>query len=136
MDKTVSACLEFPPATSLDAVAYEAAINPHLLQLTKFINDPSKPLISNGPELLKLLDPSVNSLSYLAVLHGLFLPSLTGDRELLCEKLVIFLLSFDARQIRYAGAHLLQLLNLVAKGQLLPVSKVSRVIITRWLTIL
>lgn len=122
MDKIVTDCLGFPPEHPIEGASYETAINDHLMQLLKLINEPTKPLISGGRKLLKLLDPSINSLSYLAVLHSLFVPNLTDDKDFLSEKLVVFLLSFDARQIRYAGAHLLQLLSLVAKGQLLPVS--------------
>lgn len=72
----------------------------------------------------------MNSLSYLAVLHTLCIPVLTEPREILLEKIVIFLLSFDARQLRYAGSHLLDILTLVGNGHLLPVSSSSRMLPT------
>ncbi|KAK9782503.1 hypothetical protein SCAR479_00846 [Seiridium cardinale] len=122
MDKTASVCLGFPPEYPTDAATYERAVNAHLEQLVKLVDDASKPLRSEGPRLLTLLDPSLNSLSCLAILYNLLIPNISGDKEFLSEKLVVFLLSFDAIQVRYAGAHLLQLLQLVAKGQLLPPS--------------
>ncbi|KAH6655622.1 hypothetical protein BKA67DRAFT_561283 [Truncatella angustata] len=122
MDNTASICLGFPPEHPTDTATYEAAVNAHLTQLVKLIGDPSRPLQAQGPQLLKLLDPSLNSLSYLAVLHGLLIPTLPSEREFLLEKLVTFLVCFDARQARYAGQHIRDLLDLVAKGQVLPPS--------------
>ncbi|KAI1851004.1 hypothetical protein JX266_003669 [Neoarthrinium moseri] len=122
MDQVASICLAFPPEhlRDDDDSAYHKAMESQLTQLSKLLKDPSQPLRTDGLALLSLLDPSVNSLSYLAVIHSLCIPGLAGPREQLLERLVVFLLSFDARQLRYAGAHLLDILNVVGQGQLLP----------------
>ncbi|KAH7026158.1 uncharacterized protein B0I36DRAFT_247989 [Microdochium trichocladiopsis] len=111
------------PALRSDA-AYDEAVTSHLKQLSRLIKDHNPELVIHGPEFLKDLDPSIHSLSYLAVLHALVLPNLvtSAPPEFLLEKLVTFLLSFDARQIRYAGSHLQDILSALGTGQLLPPS--------------
>ncbi|KAI0134185.1 hypothetical protein BJ170DRAFT_189069 [Xylariales sp. AK1849] len=135
MDHCAAICLAFPPEPPFDDSVYDKAVKAQLVKLTKLLKEPSQPLKANGNDLLQLLDPAVNSLSYLAVIHSLFFPNISADRDLLLEKLVIFLLSFDARQIRYAGVHLLEMLNLVASGQLLPPSVTVQVLATAILRI-
>ncbi|KAK8126664.1 uncharacterized protein PG998_002423 [Apiospora kogelbergensis] len=97
-------------------------IQTHLVKLAELIKEPPLPLDQYGAQLLELIDPEVNSLSYMAVLHTLLLPNVTGPREVILEKLVKFLLGFDPRQIRYAGSHLLEILTLVCGGSILPPS--------------
>ncbi|KAM0287481.1 hypothetical protein ACHAQH_000434 [Verticillium albo-atrum] len=70
-------------------------------------------------ELLKMLDPSINSISYLAVLHTI---KKTNDstqllhRDNLGPHALRFLETFDARQIRYSGDMFSQLVNDVLSG--------------------
>ncbi|KAK7941232.1 uncharacterized protein PG986_013619 [Apiospora aurea] len=121
MDQALATCLAFPPEGPLDDdVAYDQAIQAHLLKLTKLLKDPPVPLCQYGGQLLELTDPEYNSLSYLAVLHSLCVPSLVEPREFVLDKLVRFLLGFDPRQIRYAGSHLSEILTAVCNGSLLP----------------
>ncbi|ETS74900.1 hypothetical protein PFICI_13384 [Pestalotiopsis fici W106-1] len=135
MDKIAALCFGFSSEHVGDYASYEKAVNEHLGQLTKLTSDSSKPLRSHGPELLNLLDPATHSLSYLAILHDLFLPSLQGDKASLSQKLVTFLLSFDPIQIRYAASNMSQLLALVASGQALPPSVAVNVLATAILRI-
>ncbi|KAJ1326628.1 COP9 signalosome complex subunit 3 [Microdochium nivale] len=117
----------FPPtsqhALSTDE-AYDGAVTAHLKALSRLLNTSSADLAIHGPELLKELDPSIHSLSYLAVIHTLVIPNLatSASPENILEKLVTFLLSYDARQIRYAGSHLLDVFTAVGSGHLLPPS--------------
>ncbi|KAK8021516.1 hypothetical protein PG990_006654 [Apiospora arundinis] len=122
MDQALATCLAFPEDTLKDDATYDKAIQQHLLKLTKLIKDPPVPLVQYGAQLLELVDPEVNSLSYIAVLHSLLFPNVVGPREVVLEKLVQFLMGFDPRQLRYAGSHLLEILNLVCGGSILPVS--------------
>ncbi|KAF7542105.1 hypothetical protein G7054_g16 [Neopestalotiopsis clavispora] len=135
MDKIATICFGFSSEHDGDYASYEKAVNEHLNQLTKLTSDSSKPFKTHGAELLNLLDSSTHSLSYLAILHDLFLPTLQGDRALLSSKLVTFLLSFDPIQIRYAAGHMSQLLALVAAGQTLPPSVAVNVLATAILRI-
>lgn len=137
---------ESPTPTPHDYAAYDKAAKNHLNQLSHLLKENSADLITHGPQLLgvrpsrlslhwlrsnevtklilpQLLDPAVNSLSYLAVLHTLILPGLatSASREYLLEKLTRFLLSFDSIQIRYAGGHLQDIFVAAGNGQLLPV---------------
>ncbi|KAK7969057.1 hypothetical protein PG988_008130 [Apiospora saccharicola] len=121
MDQALATCLAFPPEGALnDDVAYDQAIQAHLLKLTKLLKEPPVPLAQYGGQLLELTDPEYNSLSYIAILHSLVLPNVLGPREFILDKLVKFLLGFDPRQIRYAGSHLLEILFAVYNGLLPP----------------
>lgn len=123
MEHCAAVCLAFPPEVPLlDDPGYDKAIKNHLSKLVKLLQDPSNPLLTHGTKLLELVDPAVNSLSYLAIIHTLLIPGVVGPREVLLEKVAVFLASFDARQVRYGGSHLLEILSLVGNGQLLPVS--------------
>lgn len=73
--------------------------------------------------LQQVLDPAVHSLSYLALLETL-LPSEGQPQDVepvLADKIVSFLVSFDARQVRYIGAPFTSLFTAVASGQIIPV---------------
>ncbi|KAH9999768.1 hypothetical protein F4779DRAFT_605114 [Xylariaceae sp. FL0662B] len=125
MDQYASTLLAFPPeAHHVDNETYDKVVKSHLTKLSKLLKDRSADLIAHGPQLLELLNPALNSLSYLAVLHTLILPNLASSapRELLLEKLVVFLLSFDAQQCRYAGQYLQDIFNAAGSGQYLPPS--------------
>ncbi|KAI5926982.1 hypothetical protein F4810DRAFT_651657 [Camillea tinctor] len=133
MDQLAPVLLAFPPENPTDDNdTYDKAVKAHLNRLTKLLKDNNADLILHGPQLLELLSPAVNSLSYLAVLHTLVIPSLATSmaRDLLLEKLAIFLVSFDGRQCRYAGTHLHDLLSTVGSGQYLPPSVAVDVLAT------
>ncbi|ORY57292.1 uncharacterized protein BCR38DRAFT_461424 [Pseudomassariella vexata] len=121
MDQCAAVCLAFPPEDLLaDNQTYHKAVGVHLTQLSKLLKESTTTLVTHGLQLLELMDPAVKSLSYLAVLHTLLIPSVSAPRDVVLEKLVVFLLSFDSRSLRYAGSHLLDILNLTP--QLLPPS--------------
>ncbi|KAI0386637.1 hypothetical protein F5Y04DRAFT_68340 [Hypomontagnella monticulosa] len=128
MDKLASILLAFPSEPSLintvDNGAYDNAVKGHITKLSKLLQERVADLIAHGPNLLAILDPSVNSLSYLAILHSLILPDIPASvpRHLVLESLVLFLSTFDGRQSRYAGKHLLDVFNAAGNGQLLPPS--------------
>ncbi|KAI5858168.1 hypothetical protein GGS23DRAFT_586879 [Durotheca rogersii] len=128
MDRLASALLAFPPGASLDGLsdnaAFDQAVKPHVSNLSKILSDHSAELIGHAPQLLELLDPAVNSLSYLAVLHALIFPrpDPSVSIDVILDALVSFLLSFDGRQCRYARGHLQDIFNAAGSGQLLPPS--------------
>lgn len=128
MDKLASILLAFPPGLNLffninDNAVYDGTVKAHLAKLSKLLREHNTDLVAHGPNLLAVLDPEVNSLSYLAVLHSLIVPGIreSTPRDLVLEKLVIFLTTFDARQSRYAGRHLLDVFHAAGSGQFLPV---------------
>ena len=72
--------------------------------------------------LLQFLDPAVNSLSYLALLELLTTANSPKDTDpAVVDKIVVFLLTFDARQIRHAGSIFSNLFGLIGSGQAAPV---------------
>ncbi|KAI1389774.1 uncharacterized protein F4822DRAFT_399662 [Hypoxylon trugodes] len=127
MDKLASTLLAFPPEAnlaSLDNEIYDAAARTHISKLSKLLRENHAELLAHGLQLLELLDPSVNSLSYLAVIHTLTIPSVASSASVdsILEKLVLFLLTFDARQCRYARSQLQDVLVAVGTGHYLPPS--------------
>lgn len=87
--------------------------------------DPRLSIFSN-PDFAQLLDPAVNSISYLLVLDTL--QDYQGfPAEERAQALINFFLSFDARQIRYVGSLFSQWLKIVASERFpLPVSHPSQ----------
>ncbi|KAI1107134.1 hypothetical protein F4804DRAFT_298683 [Jackrogersella minutella] len=105
-----------------DNASYEADAKVHINKLSRLLKEHNVDMIVNGPELLEQLDPAVNSLSYLAVLHTLIIPALASSapRNLILDKLVLFLMKFDARQCRYGRSHLQDIFLATGSGQYLP----------------
>ncbi|KAJ0120110.1 cop9 signalosome complex subunit 3 [Diaporthe amygdali] len=120
MDNAVSVLLGFPPsqpfATDED---YDNAVNFHLQQIDRLFSKETATIAQQGINILKLLDPAVNSISYLAVFNTLSETTAFSSEQRL-NALVTFLLTFDPRQIRYVGNHLTTWLDKVASGTLLP----------------
>ncbi|KAI1093191.1 hypothetical protein F5B19DRAFT_167217 [Rostrohypoxylon terebratum] len=136
MDMIASELLAFPPGANLncfeDDESYHNSVRVHVANLSKLLQEQSANLIIHGPELLAVLDPAINSLSYLAVLHSLVLPGLAASapRDLILEKLVLFLTTFDARQCRYAKSHLSDIIFAAGDGYKLPPSAAVEVLAT------
>ena len=67
------------------------------------------------------VDPAINSISYLSLLIATRIANGLPQPELLA-KVSIFLVSFDARQIRYAGKAFSLVLDWLTSGDMFPVS--------------
>ncbi|KAG8158423.1 hypothetical protein KVR01_011545 [Diaporthe batatas] len=120
MDNAASILLGFPPSQPFVADEdYDHAVHSHLHQIDQLFSKETATIAQYGTEILQLLDPAVNSISYLAVFNTVS-ESATFPPEARLEALVTFLLTFDARQIRYVGSHLTTWLDKVASGTLLP----------------
>ncbi|KAF2964923.1 hypothetical protein GQX73_g8631 [Xylaria multiplex] len=125
MDQYASALLAFPPQNEpADNETYHKAAMLHIQRISKMIKERPKDLVAFSAELINVIDPAVNSLSYLAILHALIFPSLAAKvpQNFILEKLTTFLMVFDGRQCRYGGFPLLDVLDAVGNGRLLPPS--------------
>ncbi|KAJ2985371.1 hypothetical protein NUW58_g5568 [Xylaria curta] len=125
MDRCASVLLAFPPRGDLtDNETYHKAASAHIHRLSKMLKEQSRELVAFSTELFNVLDPAVHSLSYLTILNALMFPSLPADipQEFVLEKLVTFMMAFDGRQCRYAGLPLLETMEAVGSGRLLPPS--------------
>ncbi|KAI0838634.1 hypothetical protein F5Y06DRAFT_39919 [Hypoxylon sp. FL0890] len=125
MDQLASTLLSYPPEAGLDHdVDRDSDIKAHVNRLSKLLKEKDADIVAHGPELLELLNPAVNSLSYLAVLHTLIIPGIASSvpRDLILDKFVLFLITFDARQCRYARGHLHDVFLAAGSGQFLPPS--------------
>ncbi|XXH03542.1 hypothetical protein Hte_009947 [Hypoxylon texense] len=124
MDRLAPTLLAVPVEGPVDNATYDTAVKNHVLKLSKLINDNDGAIIVHGNHFLELLDPSVHSLAYLAVLHTLFVPKVATSvpHDILLEKLTLFLLTFDPLQCRYAGRHLHDIFLVAGSGNQLPPS--------------
>ncbi|KAI0144013.1 hypothetical protein F4776DRAFT_610246 [Hypoxylon sp. NC0597] len=128
MDQLASALLAYPREANLDSSVndadYDRDTKAHVTKLSKLLKEQHADIVAHGAELLELLNSAVNSLSYLAVLHTLIIPSIVTSlpRDFILEKLVLFLVTFDARQCRYARSHLQDIFLAAGSGQYLPPS--------------
>ncbi|KAI0479741.1 cop9 subunit [Xylaria cf. heliscus] len=125
MDQCASVLLAFPPRSNLaDNETYHKAASAHIQRLSRMLKERAKDIVAYSASLFEVVDPAVNSLSYLTILHALLFPSPASSvpQDLILEKLVIFMLKFDGRQCRYAGLLLLDLMEAVGSGRLLPPS--------------
>ncbi|RYC61375.1 hypothetical protein CHU98_g4830 [Xylaria longipes] len=116
MDQCASVLLAFPPQSGLaDDETYHKAASTHIQRLSRMLKERAKDLVVYSASLFDVVDPAVNSLSYLTILHALIFPSLasTVPQDLILEKLVTFMIKFDGRQCRYAGALLLDVMEAV-----------------------
>lgn len=108
--------LEFPPERELSPVAFDMKVKDFIDSLAKV--DPAKILKADSQQdLLQVLDPRVNSISYLWVLHirlrsFIQSPTQADPRQLLMPALQ-FMQLFDSVQMRYMGAGLRETMEMV-----------------------
>ncbi|KAI1439201.1 cop9 subunit [Xylaria sp. CBS 124048] len=127
MDQFASILLAFPPRDNVRVVDNETYHNLavlHVKRLDKVLKEQTRDLVACSSQLFSIVDPAVNSLSYLTLLHATLFPSPTSSltEESILEKVVTFMMTFDGRQCRYAGPVLLDLMEAIGNGRLLPPS--------------
>ncbi|KAI1150692.1 cop9 subunit [Nemania diffusa] len=123
MEQCASTLLAFPPQSDfVDNESYHKAASFHIAQLLKILRERNRDLVAYSHELFNLVDPAVNSLSYLAILHAVMFPSFASNlpQIFILEQITTFMMSFDGRQCRYAGSLLLDLMDAVGSGRILP----------------
>ncbi|KAI1808131.1 hypothetical protein F4811DRAFT_336903 [Daldinia bambusicola] len=133
MEQLAATLLAFPESNNahfrlVDDLTFDTQVKQHVNRLSKLLKDQNSLLATHGHRLIDLLDPAINTLSYIAVLHTLLLPSpaSTIPQDVLLGKFVRFLYVFDARQARYAKGHLHDILLVAGNGQYLPPSVAVR----------
>ncbi|KAG8427888.1 hypothetical protein J3459_006255 [Metarhizium acridum] len=111
------------PSTNSAAKAYDISIRQHIATLTKSAAEIRRAVLSNPEPLLETLDPR-GTLDRLPSRSGY--PSPAGrprdadSQATLLDKVVEFVLHFDAIQIRYYGQSMLSLLEKIGSGRLFP----------------
>ncbi|PSR81845.1 hypothetical protein BD289DRAFT_484205 [Coniella lustricola] len=105
MEEATSILLGFPPEADIsNDDFYDQAVNIHIKQVEHLLSA-KKTTVSgeDAVKILKLLDPAVHSISYLAILDSL--STYDGlSHEDRGRALIDFFLNFDPRQIRYVGS--------------------------------
>lgn len=120
MDSAASVLLGFPPQGDLLTDAdYDNAVGAHLQRIDQLFRADAATIAQQGIHILQLLDPAINTISYLAVFSTIAESQALPLQEKL-EALVSILSTFDPRQIRYVGSQFSSFLDKVASGTILP----------------
>ncbi|KAK4153912.1 hypothetical protein C8A00DRAFT_14919 [Chaetomidium leptoderma] len=120
MDQLASVLLDFPPAGGLaDDERYHLAVKSHIHKVDKLaVTQNFNPAAA---QLLDHVHPGVNSISHLRLLIAARAANSIPQADMLA-KVSIFLSTFDARQIRYAGKAFSVVLDWLVSGSLFPAS--------------
>lgn len=125
MDHCASVLLAFPTEEALkDNEAYDKAVKAHISNTNLLFKERSAVIGDHAYKLLDLLDPAVNSLSYLFLLAAL-LPQGTKPTEYdaeFAERVILFFRRFDPRQIRYMGVAFSDLFSATGRRNVMPPS--------------
>ncbi|KAH8881581.1 hypothetical protein GQ53DRAFT_787969 [Thozetella sp. PMI_491] len=121
MEQCASVLLSFPTDQELSDEQYNKQARQHVAAIEKMAKE--RLLVPFAEELLEHVNPSYNSISYLALLQTVYSELKTAQvSEELLARTANFLVVFDARQIRYFGITLTNLLGLLADGEVFPAS--------------
>ncbi|KAK1982402.1 COP9 signalosome complex subunit 3 [Colletotrichum cereale] len=85
---------------------YDKTVKNHITKITRLFKDQTSAIVANAPQLLQIANPDRHSISHLAILNTLKHineASLPISVDAFHEHVARFLLSYDARQIRYVG---------------------------------
>ncbi|KAJ9156516.1 COP9 signalosome complex subunit 3 [Pleurostoma richardsiae] len=125
MDHLASFLLSFPPADGPRSdYDYDFLAREHVKKATKAIQDQISAISDRATQFLNLLDPSTNSISYVLLVEALMGPVFDGKSTItsddLVDRILAFLLLFDAQQMRYAGSSLTNVLNRAITASIFP----------------
>ncbi|EFQ29154.1 COP9 signalosome complex subunit 3 [Colletotrichum graminicola] len=102
---------------------YDKTVKNHITKITRLFKDQASAIVANAPQLLQIVKPDRHSISHLAILNTLkhideasFPISVDNFREHVAR----FLLSYDARQIRYVGDVFYDLVKDIVECKLFP----------------
>ncbi|KAL2758636.1 hypothetical protein ACRALDRAFT_2097163 [Sodiomyces alcalophilus JCM 7366] len=125
--------LAFPPDGETSDEQYHTAAETHINRVESLFREQTPALLSAANQLLEIVDPSVNSISFLAIINTLKQtddPAVAVSRSELTRHVLRFLQSFDARQIRYVGETFLHLVREVVDLKWIPGPQAVEVLAT------
>ncbi|KAG8677246.1 hypothetical protein FPOAC2_03366 [Fusarium poae] len=123
MDSVAAVLAAFSPtqAATESVKKYDSVIKDHIGAVKSLLSNQRQPIDENTSQILQGIDPSIDSIAFLAILHS----ALTGptpppgiDRRTLLDETLRFLLNFNPLQVRYVGVSFRKLLEHVAEGKL------------------
>ncbi|KZL72084.1 cop9 signalosome complex subunit 3 [Colletotrichum incanum] len=111
---------------------YDKTVKNHIAKITRLFKDQAPAIVANAPQLLEIVNPAKHSISHLAILNTLkqideasFPISIDAFREYVAR----FLLSYDARQIRYVGDVFYDLVKDVVECKLFPARQSTEIVV-------
>ncbi|KAL2167863.1 hypothetical protein VTG60DRAFT_692 [Thermothelomyces hinnuleus] len=120
MDQLISVLLHFPPTGGIAGDdQYDSAAKSHSQKVDKLAA--SSDFNDAAAQLLDHVDPAVYSISHAHLLTAVRAANSLPQPDLLA-KVAVFLNTFDARQMRYAGKTLAGILDWLVSGDLFPAS--------------
>ncbi|ROT37720.1 hypothetical protein SODALDRAFT_279922 [Sodiomyces alkalinus F11] len=115
--------LAFPPDGEISDKTYDTEVKKHINRVESLFREQTSVVLPATPQLLELVNPSVNSISFLAIINTLKHAdnsTVPVSRSELTKHALRFLQSFDARQIRYVGESFLHLVREVIDLKWIP----------------
>ncbi|KAM7199252.1 COP9 signalosome complex subunit 3 [Naviculisporaceae sp. PSN 640] len=135
MDHCASVLLAFPPTDPpKDNIQYDQLARSHYHKVERLIKENVNNFSTFAQQLLDVVNPATHSISYLALLSVLIKRENASQKWLL-ESVTRFLLTFDARQVRYAGIALSNILGVIEEGWLFPNSVTVELLATALLRV-
>ncbi|KAF5010012.1 hypothetical protein FDECE_3791 [Fusarium decemcellulare] len=139
MDAVSATLSAFKPGhASQSKKQLDIAIKDHVVAVNRLLAAQRQVIAANAGQILESLDPSVDSIAFLAILQAsleLSSPPPGISRTALLDETLRFLLNFDPIQIRYVGTSLRRLLENVATGRIFSTAVAVEAIATALLRI-
>ncbi|KAF4345466.1 signalosome complex subunit 3 COP9 [Fusarium beomiforme] len=123
MDTVAAVLAAFTPTqdASHSVKKYDTAIRDHVTAVRSLVANQREVLCANASQVLQSIDPSIDSITFQAILLLLLQASTPPpdiERSTLLDETLRFLLNFNPLQIRYVGSEFRKLLDHVASGKL------------------
>ncbi|KAF5025256.1 hypothetical protein F66182_2722 [Fusarium sp. NRRL 66182] len=123
MDSVAAVLTAFSPtqAAAQSVKKYDTAIKDHVGAIQSLLSNQREVISANAGQILQGLDPSIDSITFLAILQFSLettTPPPGIDRSTLLDETLRFLLNFNPLQIRYVGLLFRKLLEHTAAGKL------------------
>ncbi|GJC98383.1 COP9 signalosome complex subunit 3 [Colletotrichum higginsianum] len=111
---------------------YDKTVKNHITRITRLFKDQAPAIVASAPRLLEIVNPANHSISHLAILNTLKHieeASLPISIDVFREYVARFLLSYDARQIRYVGDVFYDLVKDVSECKLFPARQSIEIVV-------
>ncbi|KAF4950902.1 hypothetical protein FGADI_7876 [Fusarium gaditjirri] len=127
MDTVAAVLAAFTPtqAAAHSVKKYDTAIRDHVAAVKLLFANQREVISANASQILQNIDPSIDSITFQAVLLLSLQtsnPAPGSERSTLLDEILRFLLNFNPLQIRYVGSEFRKLLEYIAAGTLFTTS--------------
>ncbi|KAF7556106.1 hypothetical protein G7046_g6379 [Stylonectria norvegica] len=120
MEEVRATLANFAPGFAHSSKQLDTLIKDHVAVVGQLLTSQRETIVANAAEILGELDPAVNSVAFLGILHSSLIPRVPSagvDIHPLLDHIIRFLSNFDTYQIRYVGSEFRAVLERVLTGK-------------------